>query len=70
MNHFNLIKKGDDLYRVLRSIPIHCCISPENESELDKNKIGLWVDQDRGDHVIRQGNQILICDKVVEVESI
>ncbi len=60
---------NDRCFQVLRSIPAEQMIVPKRHpSKLDKELIGLWVHHLDGNHVLRDGDRILICREVEDIE--
>ena len=65
MCHCHLKRVNDRLFEVLREIPVHNMIIPKRHpSRIDKELLGLWVNHLGGDHVVREGDKLLICRTV------
>jgi hypothetical protein len=64
----NIIRNGDKAYKVLNIIPIHNFLNSDNT--VNKQILGLYVDEKNGDHVLKQDNNFLICETIEEAQLI
>jgi hypothetical protein len=64
----NIIRNGDKAYKVLNVIPIHNFLNSDNT--VNKQILGLYVDEKNGDHVLKQDNNFLICETIEEAQII
>jgi hypothetical protein len=64
----NIIRNGDKAYKVLNIIPIHNFLNSDNT--VNKQILGLYVDEKNGDHVLKQDNNFLICETIEEAQII
>ena len=66
-----LIYVNDDCYEIIRVMATHNFIVPKRHpNRLDKELIGLWVHHLGGNHVLRDGDKVLICKEVEEANII
>ena len=62
---------NDRLFKILRAIPAEQMIVPKRHpNKLDKELIGLWVHHLGGNHVLREGDKILICEEIEDAQII
>ncbi len=60
---------NDRCFQVLRELPASQMVVPKRHPhKLDKELIGLWVHHLGGNHVLRDGDKILICLEVEDIE--
>jgi hypothetical protein len=64
----NIIRNGDKAYKVLNVIPIYNFLNSDNT--VNKQILGLYVDEKNGDHVLKQDNNFLICETIEEAQII
>ena len=62
---------NDRLFEVLRSYPVQQMIIPKRHPDrIDKTLLGLYVDRYGGNHVLREGDRLLICREVEDAQII
>lgn len=64
----NIIYSKGIAYKVLKSIYIHHFLN-KNKS-INKQVLGMYVNEIGGDHVLQQNDQFLICETIQEANII
>lgn len=62
-----LIKRDDDLFQFIRSLPISMFIN-KNTKEVDKNVLQKGMEALGGDWVLQEGNYFLICKRLEDTQ--
>jgi hypothetical protein len=64
----NIIYNGDKAYKILDIIPIH---QFQNKNQtINKQVLGLYVNEKKGDHVLQRDGKFLICETIQEATII
>ena len=61
----DLRANGPKLYKVLRYIKVHNLVK---DGYIDQKMLGLWVKWEDGDHVLREGDTLLICETIEDID--
>ena len=61
----DLRANGPKLYKVLRYIKDHNLVK---DGYIDQKMLGLWVKWEGGDHVLREGDTLLICETIEDID--
>ena len=61
----DLRANGPKLYKVLRYIKVHNLVK---NGAIDQKMLGLWVKWEGGDHVLREGDTLLICETIQDID--
>ena len=62
---------NDRLFEVLKAYKVQQMIIPKkHDSRIDQKLLGLYVDFHGGNHVLREGDKLLICREVEDAQII
>ena len=62
---------NDRLFEVVKSYKVSQMVVPKrHEHRIDKELLGLYVDYHRGNHVLREGDNLLICREVEDAQIV
>ena len=62
--NYNVIGNGDNLYHIIREIPIHNFLN--SNKTVNQKVLGLYVKELDCDHVLQKDDKFLICRTVEE----
>lgn len=62
--HSNIVYNGDKAYKILDIISIHNFTN--KDGNVNKQVLGMYVSEKKGDHVLQHQNQFLICETIEE----
>jgi|TARA_R110000744_G_scaffold195803_1_gene314922 hypothetical protein len=64
----NIIHNGDKAYKILIVLPVHNFLNSNNT--INKQVLGMYVNEKGGDHVLKQDNNFLICETIEEAQIV
>ena len=62
--HSNIVYNGDKAYKILDIVSIHNFTN--KDGSVNKQVLGMYVNEKKGDHVLQRQNQFLICETIEE----
>ena len=66
--HSNIVYNGDKAYKILDIISIHNFTN--KDGSINKQVLGMYVNEKKGDHVLQRQNKFLICETIEEATII
>lgn len=62
--HSNIVYNGDKAYKILDIVSIHNFTN--KDGSINKQVLGMYVSEKKGDHVLQRQNKFLICETIEE----
>lgn len=66
--HSNIVYNGDKAYKILDIVSIHNFTN--KDGSINKQVLGMYVSEKKGDHVLQRQNKFLICETIEEATII
>lgn len=64
----NIVYNGDKAYKILDIVSIHNFTN--KDGNVNKQVLGMYVSEKKGDHVLQRQNKFLICETIEEATII
>ena len=64
----NIIYNGKKAYKILDITNVHNFLNSDNS--INKEVLGLYVHEKRGNHVLQRDNKFLICEEIEDAKVI
>lgn len=62
----NIVYNGDKAYKILDIVSIHNFAN--KDGSVNKQVLGMYVSEKKGDHVLQRQNKFLICETIEEAQ--
>ena len=64
--HSNIIYNNGIAYKILGILPMHNFAN--QDGSINKQVLGMYVNEKNGDHVLQHQNKFLICETIEEAQ--
>lgn len=64
----NIIYKDNTAYKILDVISVHNFLNSDNS--INRQVLGLYVHEKKGDHVLQRDHQFLICETIEDAQIV